>query len=97
MLAQHWIDWTDPDDDSTATPFRCLGLAPIVCDTHAEADDWQELRMLLHLLPEGVVGYGIPAEGGLRLRGTHVTALGRPLQRFCRAGTNIRQLSALNP
>ena len=47
MLSRQWIAWSDPDDDATAAPFDCLGFAPLLCDTHAEEDDWNELRALL--------------------------------------------------
>lgn len=87
MLARCWVRWSDPDDDATAETFPCLALAPILCDCHAEGDDWEELRALLALTGEGV-GYGIPAGGALRVdpRGA-VAALGKPAQRFeCRRG-----------
>jgi peptidase E len=35
MLAREWVRWKDPDDDSSAEIFPCLGLAPVICDTHA--------------------------------------------------------------
>ena len=38
MLAREWVRWTDPDDDSTAELFPCLGVAPLICDTHGEGD-----------------------------------------------------------
>jgi len=97
MLAQHWIHWEDPDDNATASSFPCLGLAPLLCDTHAEDDDWQELRTLLELLPEGPVGYGIPTGGGLRVTGPKVVALGRSIQRFHREKGRIRELAPLTP
>jgi len=87
MLARQWVRWSDPDDDASAEPFPCLGLAPIVCDTHAEADDWQELRVLLGLAGDAV-GYGIPTGGALRVGADgSVVALGRPAARLVsRAG-----------
>ncbi|HLE17380.1 MAG TPA: Type 1 glutamine amidotransferase-like domain-containing protein, partial [Syntrophales bacterium] len=36
MLAVEWVRWKDPDDDSTAELFPCLGIAPVICDTHGE-------------------------------------------------------------
>jgi len=59
MLARQWVRWRDPDDDGTAEVFPCLGLAPILCDTHGEGDAWEELRALIGLLPDGEKGYGL--------------------------------------
>jgi hypothetical protein len=66
MLGQRWIAWRDPDDDASAHVFDCLGIAPLVCDAHAEAEDWPELRALLVRLPAGACGYGITAGALLR-------------------------------
>jgi peptidase E len=68
MLGRLWIAWRDPDDDSSARPFPCLGLAPFPCDTHSEEDDFSELRALLSRLPDGETGYGIPSGAALELR-----------------------------
>lgn len=65
MLAREWVRWPDPEDPASAERFPCLGIAPIYCDTHAEDDEWEELRALLDLQPPGTVGYGIPADGAL--------------------------------
>jgi peptidase E len=65
MLGQTWIRWKDPEDDSTAEPFDCLGLAPFSCDTHDEDSGWEELKMLVSLSPAGARGYGIPSGSGL--------------------------------
>jgi cyanophycinase-like exopeptidase len=67
MLGREWITWDDPDDDATARPFTCLGFAPLICDTHAEDDDWSELRALLALRPVGTRGYGVTAPAMLRV------------------------------
>ena len=65
MLGRQWVRWEDPDDDKTASLFPCMGFAPIVCDTHGEAEGWEELRSLLQLTAEGTLGYGIPMGAGL--------------------------------
>ena len=67
MLSRQWIAWSDPDDDATAAPFDCLGFAPLLCDTHAEEDDWNELRALLEFQRPGTRGYGIPSRAMLRV------------------------------
>jgi peptidase E len=59
MLAKEWIRWPNPDDDNTAEIFPCLGITPVLCDTHGEADGWEELQALLKLEKDGVMGYGI--------------------------------------
>jgi peptidase E len=35
MLAKSWVRWLDAGNDATAETFPCLGLAPLLCDTHA--------------------------------------------------------------
>ena len=67
MLSRQWIAWSDPDDDATAAPFDCLGFAPLLCDTHAEEDDWSELRALLGFQQPGARGYGITSRAMLRV------------------------------
>jgi peptidase E len=97
MLARCWVRWSDPDDDATASVFPCLALAPVLCDCHAESDDWEELRALLALTGEGV-GYGIPAGGALRVDANGaVAALGKAAPRFgCRDG-RVAKRSDLTP
>jgi len=67
MLAREWVRWRDPEDDSTTELFPCLGITPIICDTHAEADDWEELKAALRLKEEGTQGYGIPSGSCLKV------------------------------
>ena len=67
MLSRQWIAWSDPDDDATAAPFDCLGFAPLLCDTHAEEDDWNELRALLKFQQPGTRGYSITSRAMLRV------------------------------
>ena len=63
MMGTHWVRWEDPDNDATAELFDCLGFAPTVFDTHAEDEDWKELKMALQLQGPGSRGYGIPKGG----------------------------------
>jgi hypothetical protein len=59
MLAREWVRWPDPDDDASAEIFPCLGYAPLICDTHGEGEGWEELKALVALEKEGVIGYGL--------------------------------------
>ena len=63
MMGAHWVRWTDPEDDETASLFDCLAMVPTVFDTHAEDEDWKELKTALRLLGPGASGYGIPQNG----------------------------------
>jgi len=87
MLCRNWMHWRDPDDDDTAELLDCLGLAPLLCDVHAEEDNWMEMKRLLGFFPQGTVGYGIPAEGALRVAPDgKVTSIGAPPLRFIKKG-----------
>jgi cyanophycinase-like exopeptidase len=66
MMSKGWVRWRDPNDDSTAELFACLGLFPYYCDTHAEEDDWVELKAALQLEAGGTAGYGIPSGACLK-------------------------------
>ena len=65
MLGTQWVRWRDPDDDDTAELFDCIGIAPVLCDTHAEDDGWVELEAAVKLEGRKGVGYGIPSGGAL--------------------------------
>jgi len=91
MLAAQWVRWGDAADEATAAAFPCLGLAPLLCDTHAEKEGWPELRMLLRLTA-APVGYGIPAGGALQVDADgSLAALGRPVQRIA-LGSDLPEL-----
>jgi hypothetical protein len=76
MLGTHWVRWENPDDDASAALFDCIGLTPLVCDTHAEMEGWEELQTAVALRGAGGRGYGIPSGGTLRVRpGGAVAAL----------------------
>lgn len=98
MLARRWVRWPVPDNDAVCETFPCMNLAPILCDTHAEDDDWEELKALLRRSAPATLGYGIPSGGGLRIAhdGT-VTALGEPVIRFRRTDQRMVTLSPLQP
>jgi hypothetical protein len=96
MLARSWVRWADPYNDASAEVFPCLGFAPILCDTHAEADGWEELKVLLRLSASGTIGFGIPSGGALYVAqdGT-VTAIGKPAPRFEIRSGRIKTLAPL--
>jgi peptidase E len=98
MLGRQWVRWENPDDDATASLFSCMGLVPIVCDTHGEVERWEELRTLLRLTPKGTIGYGIPPRGGLRVYpdGT-LEALGVPAQSYAHRGGAVVRSADLPP
>jgi peptidase E len=67
MLADKWVRWRDPDDDTSAELFPCLGFAPVVCDTHDEQGGWEELQAALKLEKEGVKGYGLASGSAVKV------------------------------
>ena len=90
MLCRNWMHWRDPDDDDTAELLDCLGFAPLLCDVHAEEDDWVEMKRLLGFFPQGTNGYGIPAEGALRVTPNgKITAIGSAPIRLTKKGANV--------
>jgi len=98
MLGREWVRWRDPEDDSTTELFPCLGIAPIICDTHAEADDWEELKSALRLKDEGAEGYGIPSGSCLKVYPDGRTeALDGAITRFVKRGGNIAGQPELLP
>jgi dipeptidase E len=98
MLAKKWVRWPDPDDDSTAELFPCLGLAPVICDTHAEDDGWEELKAALKLEKEAPEGYGIASGTAIKVYpGGKVTALGGPVTHYTCRQDKIVKLPDLIP
>jgi cyanophycinase-like exopeptidase len=81
MLGRAWVRFPGEPEDAAGTKrparsgraapklFACLGLAPVYVDAHAEADGWDELRVLLALAAargeERPVGFGLTPEGGI--------------------------------
>lgn len=66
MMCKEWVRWQDPQNDSTAELYPCLGFVSIICDTHAEGDDWVELKKALQLEGDGAAGYGITSGACLK-------------------------------
>jgi peptidase E len=95
MLGTQWVRWANPKDDSTAELFKCMDIAPVLCDTHAEKDKWEELIMAVKLLGNKGKGYGIPTGGVLRVdAGGTVSALEKPS--VCYVNSTGRVLKADN-
>lgn len=96
MLAREWVRWQDPEDDTTAELFPCLNIAPVLIDTHAEADDWEELQVAMKLSWPGSTGYGIPSGGCLKVYPDEdVQPLGLPIVRFAKTGVTVVKLEDL--
>jgi len=98
MLSREWVRWNDPDDDSTAEIFPCLNIAPVLCDTHAEDDDWVELKAAIKLKEDKSIGYGIPSGACLKVYpGGETVALGGRIERYARDGHRIIRSDDLSP
>jgi len=90
MLCRNWMHWRDPNDDGTVELLDCLGFAPLLCDVHDEEDNWMEMKRLLGFFPRGTVGYGIPAEGALRVAPDgKITEIGPASIRFIKKANTI--------
>jgi len=96
MLARQWVRWRNPDDDSTAEIFPCLGFAPVLCDTHGEGEGWAELKALLALCPAGSTGYGIVSGSAIAVQGRTVKALGGEVHVFRRGRGGVVQAETLS-
>jgi dipeptidase E len=98
MLARQWVRWRDPDDDTTSELFPCLGIAPVICDTHAEGDDWVELKALLALKENGIKGYGIPSGAAIKVfPDGQVEALGGAVPLYVRRGNMVNKAGDIRP
>lgn len=98
MLAKSWVRWKNPDDDSTAELFPCLGFVPIICDTHGEEDSWEELKAALNLSAEGEKGYGIVSGTAIRVHTDgKVDALGGATNQFIHRKGEVMRLSDILP
>jgi peptidase E len=92
MLAREWVCWRNPEDDSTAELFPCLELASVICDTHAEEDDWEELKTALLLKGDGAAGYGITSGTCLKVSANgQVEALGGKIAQYQNSSGNIKK------
>jgi len=98
MLARKWVWWKDPHGDESAEIFSCLGLAPILCDTHGEGEGWQELKTLLMLSPTGAIDYGIPTGAAIVVEPDRtLSVLGGKVERFRRGTNGVVRIKGLVP
>jgi len=98
MLAKEWIRWKNPDDDTTAEIFPCLNIAPVICDTHCEQDNWEELQALLKLKKENVRGYGIVSGAAIKVfPDGRVEALGGTVHQYIHRGGNVERIADILP
>jgi peptidase E len=98
MLAQKWVRWRNPDDNESAELFPCLGLAPLLCDTHGESEGWEELKALLALSPTGAIGHGIVAGAAIIAGPDGVFfALGGEVDRFRNRAGEVVKIESLIP
>ena len=96
MLAQKWVWWRNPHSDKSAETFSCLGLAPILCDTHGEGEVWEELKALLTLSPTGTIGYGMPSGTAIVSEPDHtLSVFGGEVDRFRRGTNGVVQIKGL--
>jgi peptidase E len=98
MLAKEWIRWRDPEDDATVEIFPCLGIAPIICDTHGEQDGWEELQALLKLKEDGVTGYGIVSGMAMKVfPDGRIEALGGAVHQYRKLNGKVEKLPDILP
>jgi peptidase E len=98
MLAKEWIRWRDPDDDATAEIFPCLGLAPVICDTHGEQDRWEELQALLALEKDGTTGYGIVSGTAIKVFSDgKIEALGGAIHQYTKHNGKVERIGDILP
>ena len=98
MLAEAWVRWRSPDDDTTAEVFPCLRIVPVLCDTHDEEGGWEELKVLLMLEKEGAAGYGIATGTALRVfPNGRIEALGGAVHQYICRGGKIKRITDVMP
>jgi peptidase E len=98
MLADRWVRWRDPDDDSSAELFPCLGFAPVICDTHDEDGGWEELQAALKLAEDGSRGYGLATGSGIKVSPQgRVEALGGDVYQYVNRGGKVKRIENVLP
>jgi peptidase E len=96
MLGRAWVRWRDPSDDGTGERFACLGLAPVLCDTHEEDDDWPELKALLGTFRSRQVAHGLTSGSALQvLPDGELRSWWAPVHRFAWTNRRLQRLPDL--
>ena len=96
MLAREWVRWPDENDEKTFELFPCLGYAPVICDTHDEDSDWDELKSALTLKKDGDAGYGLASGSGVRVMPDgKVTAIGGDVFKYVNRRGKVQFLEKL--
>ena len=98
MLSKKWVRWRDPTDDSTAHLFSCLGFAPIICDTHGEQDNWEELKVALKFVEDKKIGYGIVSGAAIKVYPDGIVeACSLPIHRYVSSANQIIRIPDILP
>jgi peptidase E len=98
MLAKSWVRWSNPEDNSTAELFPCLDFASIICDTHGEEDNWEELKTALKLSKDGEKGYGILSGTAIKVNTDRsIEALGGVANQFIHSRGKVIRLPDILP
>ena len=98
MLGREWVRWPDPDNSDFAELFTCLCIAPVICDTHGEEDDFEELQAALQLEKDGTEGYGIVTGTAIKVYpGGKVEAVGGNSYHYVHRGDKVERIADLTP
>jgi cyanophycinase-like exopeptidase len=98
MLAKEWIRWRNPEDDTTAEIFPCMGIAPVICDTHGEQDGWEELQALLKMEPDNIQGYGIVSGTAIKVfPDGRIEALGGAVHQYIKSNNSVEKITDILP
>lgn len=98
MLGREWVRWPDPGNADSAELFTCLGIAPVICDTHSEEDDFEELQAALQLEKDGTQGYGIVSGTAIKvLSDGKVEAVGGNSYRYVHRSNKVERIADLVP
>ncbi len=98
MLADKWVRWLDPNDDSSAELFNCLGFAPVICDAHDEQAGWEELQTALILEKDGARGYGLAAGSAIKVTPDgKVGLVGGTVYQYIHRGNQVVRIEDVQP
>ena len=98
MLAKEWVRWRNPDDESSAELFPCLGFAPLICDMHDEESGWQELKTVLKLEAGNTTGHGLVTGTSIKvLPEGKVEVLAGIVHRYIRHGEEVERIADILP